>query len=424
MSENPERVAGVQTQGRTIVLGMLAVGAVALAWLLWARGQAMSKPIPAVALLPFQVASPEMTYFADGVTMDLIASLGKVEKLRVVSWNTAAKFRGKASDLRGLRDGLQAAAVLDGTFRKTGDRLQIAVKLIDTNSGEAIWQDTLDRPEREIFQIQERIAKGIVYALNVPMRMDPQRILVPVRTESLGAYGNYLRARTALADVSRESVARSAEFAEKAIAEDRKFSPAYGLLAVNYALFRNLNNEALAKAKAFAQKAIEMDSSSVEAHEALGMALAIGEWDWNAAKLEFERALQWAPNSPEAHAAFALGYLMPTGDLEGAEYEARKAVELDRQSYYANHVAAEVMVTRGNQAEFQTFQQAASKICGDCPVRSVNTALDAAAAFASIDKGIAGHSPEIAFLMVDPLYQSVRRDPRYTEALKRLKLRE
>lgn len=425
MNESPVRMGG-----RTVVVALLLSSAAGLAWLFWARGRAMSRPTPAVALLPFQSGSPETAYLSDALTMELIRSLSKVEKLRVTSWNIAAQFRGKAGSLKELRDGLQAGAVVDGSVRKQGDRLLVTVKLIDANSGEAIWSDSLDRPEREIFQIQERIAKGIVYALNVPMRMDPQRILVPVRTDSMLAYDSYLRARAALRVFSREGLAKSSEFAEKAIAEDPKFSPAYGLLAANYGLFQQLSEESLGKAKVYGRKAVELDSSSPEAHEALGMALAIGEWDWKAAKLEFERALQWAPNSAEAHAAFALGYLMPMADLEGAEYEAHKAVELDGRSLIANSVAAEVMLARHNLPDHLKYFQAANQICRDCPRMHLQQESaqvnkpDVDAIFKWLNLAIDRHMVELAFLQTDDQYTPLRKDARYAAALKRIGLKE
>src|SRR5450432_1686016 len=193
--------------GRTLVVAVLALITVGIGWLFWARGLAMARPTPAVALLPFETSSTDDTFFADGLTMELINALAKVEKLKVVSWNRAAQFRGKNAPLSVLREQLQAASVLAGTLRHQSDRLYVTVKLLDTNTGEAIWSDTLERPEREVFDIQERIAKGIVYALNVPMRVDPQRILVPPRTASMGAYNDYLQARASLGKFSRANLA-------------------------------------------------------------------------------------------------------------------------------------------------------------------------------------------------------------------------
>jgi len=297
----------------------------------------------------------------------------------------------------------------------------VTVRLIDAQNGESIWSDSLDRPEHEIFQIQERITKGIVYALKVPLRMEPQRILVPVRTESMPAYQSYLRARSAA--LSAAGLISAAGAAEKAMAEDPRFSPAAGLLAANFALYRTLSQESLATARDLGRKTLALDSSSSEAHEALGMALGIGEWDWKAAKLEFERAVQWAPNSPDAHAALAFGYLLPAGDLEGAEYEARKALELDGRSFLANEVLADVMRALGKEEDARTYARAAAEICGDCPrLRRPDTKV--LPSFTNIDRAIAVHDPEVAFLQSDPQFAPLRQDQRFAHALTQLKLRE
>ena len=456
MNENPGR-----TGGRAIVVALMAFIVVGIGWLFWARGRTMSRPIPAVAVLPFRNTSPGFEYFTDGLTIELTDALSRVEKLRVTSWNSAARFRGMVGNLQQLRDQLQAGSVVDGTFRRQGDRLLIMVKLIDANGGETIWSGTYDRQEREIFQIQEEIAKSIVYALKVPLRMDPQRILVPPRTQSMDAANDYLRARVYKGQFSREGLAKSSEFAEKAIAEDPKYSPPYALLAANYGLVGPLTGERLAKAKSLARKTIEMDPSSGEAHAALGMSLGIGDWDWKGARLELERAVQWSPGSPDAHAAMALGYLMPAGDLDSAEYEARKAVELDPLSFFANCTLGKVLLARNSyQESIERFRMALT-ISGEFGYvhRDYATALAAAgqkdlavaelakgaggvgssmnwmevarskavagdfdAAFAALERAVEQRDPEAVFLKSDIQLANLRKDPRYGALLRRLKL--
>ena len=438
MNENPVRMGG-----RALVAGVLMFTVVGLGWLFWARGRAMNQPIPGVALLPFKAEPPEFGYFGDGLTIELTNALSKVEKLRVVSWNSAAQFRGKAGNLKELHDRLQAGAVVNGAVLKRGDRLLITANLIDTNGGETIWSETYDRPEREIFKIQEEIAKSIVYSLKVPLRVDPQRILVPVRTQSVEACQDYLRARAALGAFSLDGLARSSEFARKAIIEDPKFAPAYALLAANIGLF----GSSFHKAKELARKTIEMDPSSVEAHAALGLALGMGEFDWKGARTELERAIQWSPGSADAHASMALGYLLPTGDPDGAEFEASKALELDPLSFFANRVAAEVFLARGKygeaidrfrvalaiSAEFQEVRReyaAARRAAGE-PV-GVDGAFNEAcakaaagdldAAFASLDEVVEHRDREVVFVKSDIRLTNLRKDPRFGALLKRLKL--
>ncbi len=395
------------------MVGVLLVAGLVLGWLFWARGRAMSQPVPGVVLTPFHTETPEFGYFADGLTIELINSLSKVEKLRVVSWNSASRFRGKAGNLKELRNELKAGAVLDGSIRKQGDRLLVTAKLVDTTGGETIWSDTYNRPEGEIFKIQEEIAKSIVYSLKVPLRVDPQRILVPARTSSLTAYNHYLRARAALGTFSPGNLTQSSSFAEKAVAEEPKFAPAYALLASNYGLYGSLSGAALAKGKEFARESINLDASSGEAHAALGLALGIGEWDWKAARLELERAIQWSPGSPDVHAAIALGYLLPSGDLDGAEYESGKALELDPLSAFAARVVGDVMAARGKSVSVGGLINEA-RICA--------SAGDKDRAFTLLERIADQHDPSVIFLQSDVKFAGLRNDPRYTALLKRVKL--
>jgi len=449
--------------GAALVLGILVFIAGGIAALFWARGRAMDRPTPAVVVLPFRNDSPDSQYFSDGLTIELIDALSKVEKLRVVSWNSAVPFRGKARDLHELRDRLQAAAVLDASLEKQGDRLRIAAQLIDTTSGEKIWSDTYDRPAIAIFQTQEEIAKSIVYTLKVPLRMDPQRILVPPRTSSITAYEDYLRARSFR---SQLDIQKSSEYAEKAIAEDGKYSPAYALLASNYGLYGSFMpipaSESASRAKDFARKAIAMDSTSGEAHAALGAALVIADWDWKAARLELERGVQWSPGSPETHAAFAYFDLAPMGQFDSAEYEARKALELDPLSFFANYAAGYVLLAQAKHNEaldrFSTAltqhqgfaaahanyglaliaagrkDEGNAELAKSCELKNCSGPMaqawlaagqsDLNTAFIALNQAIDQRDPRALFIQSDTRFTSLRNDPRYNGILKQLRLRE
>lgn len=350
-------VATRRVGGPLLVILVIVLCAAGIGWLFWARGRAMNSPVPAIAVLPFRnvSADPANDYFSDGLTGELIDSLTKVEQLRVTSFNSVARFRGKAGNLEELRNQLHAGSVLDGSVQEVGDRLHITAQLIDTNSGQTIWSDTYERPAKDIFQVQEAIAKSIVYSLKVQLRVDPERILVPPRTDSQAAYDDYLRARYYRNPFSREGMLKSNDYAQKSVAEDAKYGPAYAVLAQDYALLGYYQviplKDAAAKAEDLARKAIALDPSSGEAHAALGIALGLADWDWKGAQLELNRAVQWSPGSSFAHSAMAIGYLAPSGQLEGAEYEARKAVELDPFSFVANDVAGNILMAAGKPQE-------------------------------------------------------------------------
>ena len=492
MNEIQDVLPARRLGGPAIVGAVFVFIAACLGWLFWARSRAMDRPVPAVVILPFINGSGKFNdqYYSDGLTMELIDSLSKVEKLRVVSWNSAKQFRQKADssnvDLKDLREKLQAGAVLNGVVQKKGDRLHITAKLVDTNGGETIWSDSYDRPEKDVFYVEEQIAKSIVYSLKVQLRVDPQRILVPPRTESMAAFDSYLKARS-------NNMFPSDVWTEQAIREDSKYPPPYALRAMNRALsgfYRQVPFSAAApEVMENARKAIALDSSSGQAHAALGIALGLGDWDWKAAHVELDRAVQWSPGSAEAHIAYVIGYLSPMGQLDAAEYEARKAVEIDPLSFLANYVAGDVLLARGKPQEaVDRFRAAASifdrlpqmlegyaialnavgrrdearqQFTKSCEVTGATgcdpgpfgyavlgfvqsramlkkepkvlpiqeaavyaTLGDVDLAFGALNKAVDQRDPQVVFLQADARFNSLRNDPRYDAILKRLRLRE
>lgn len=359
--------------GPLIVFGILIGVALGLTWLYRARDRAQRQPTPAVAVMPFRNLSndPSNQYFGDGLAIELIDALAKVETLRVVSWAAAARYREQQGDLDLLKRELQAGAVLDGTVRKEGDRIRVTAQLTDTTTRETIWSSTYEKEAKDIFRIQEEMARAIVYGLKVQLRVDPTRILVPPRTDNTAAIEDYFRARTERNNFSAEGLFRSNQFAERAIAADPKYVPAYALVAGNYSMlgyYRVMQpGQAFARAKEVAMQAIAMDNSSGEAHAAYGVALAMGDWRWKDAEREFVRAVRLTPGSADVHSTYAIAYLLPKGRLEDAELEIRRSLEIDPYSFFANYVAAYVFLQRGNLDAAITQYQKCLRIYAEFP---------------------------------------------------------
>jgi serine/threonine-protein kinase len=339
--------------GPVLVGVMLVVIALGIAWLAYARSSAMRKPTPAVAVMPFRnlSADPANQVFSDGLTIELIDALAKVESLKVASWSSVVRYREQPPRLPVLRNELNAGAVLDGTVRKEGSRLRVTAQLSDTLNGQTIWSETYEREAKDVFRIQEDLAKAIVYGLKVQLRMDPARVLSAARTESSEAYELYLRARLRQNQFSFNGITESRELAQRALEADPKFAPAAALLASNFTLAGYYQamppGEAFARSKEAARKAIAIDSFSGEAHAALGNALAMGDWDWKGARAEFVRAIQLTPGSADVHAWYAINYLLPMNQLDDADAEIRRALEIDPASFFANFVAGFIAVCRG-----------------------------------------------------------------------------
>ena len=245
---------------------------------------------------------------------------------------------------------LGVGALVEGSVRKSGDRLRVTAQLINTVSRYHLWSHTYDREMRDVFAVQDEISRAIVNALRV--QLGAGHPLVRQATENLDAYNLYLKGRYQFNRYSREGVMKAIDCFNQAAQADPNYAPAYAMLASAYSLI-GYYREAPAgvvwpKAKAAAEKAIALDDSLAEAHSSLGYAKGIHDWDWGGAEQEFRRAIELNPNSADAHCGYALICLIPTGRLDGALVEAKKALELDPVFVINNLAAAQVYFVRHN----------------------------------------------------------------------------
>ncbi len=291
----------------------------------------------AIAVLPFVNASPDPNneYFSDGMTDELITALTKVEGLHVASRTSVFALKQVREDVRTLGARLNVSAVLEGTVRKSGNRIRITVQLTSIADGRALWSERYDREMADVFAIQDEIAGTIVRTLRSTLlgRVgDP----TPVRyTENVKAYSLYLKGRFWWNRRTQADIAEGIRYFEQAIAEDPGYALAYSGLADSYALDLDYRGapvkEGMERAKAEARKAIELDETLAEAHTSLGWVTFIYDWDWSGADREFRRAIELNPRYATARQWYAW-YLMAMGRFDEALSEGRVAVELDSGS--------------------------------------------------------------------------------------------
>ena len=290
-----------------------------------------------IAVLPFVNASPdrENEYLSDGITDELINALAKVDGLRVASRTSVFALKGKPQDVRAIGALLGAAWVLEGTLRRSGDRLRIAAQLSSTEDGQLLWSERFDRTFADVFAIQEEIAQTIVDTLRVAPFAEFAAPSPKRRTENITAYGLYLRGRYAWNTRTQEGITEAIRYFEQAIAEDPRYAPAYTGLADSYALQLDYRSvpvaEGFALAKQYARKALELDETVAETHASLAWTLFIYDWDWEGAGREFRRALELDPRYATAHQWYAF-WLTARGRLDEALVEAHTALELDPAS--------------------------------------------------------------------------------------------
>lgn len=342
------------TLGRKFLMLGLCVAGLILVWTFYFRAQKQqqeTKPpagqAASLLVLPFTNLSPdkENEYFAEGLTAELTDALTKVEGLRVVTYSSAEPVQ----DVKEAARRYHAEAVLEGSVRKSGDRLRITAQLIDSTTGFHLWSQTYERELKDVFAIQEEIARALVNSMRVQLRIDPNRQLATPRTRNVEAYNLYLRGRFHfLTPHSAEDLQKGIGYFEQAIQADPGFAGAYAALSNSYAIlgyYRGLPGlEAWHKAREAAHKALEIDGSLAEAHSALASAAAFGDWDWALSEREFKRALELNPGSADTHNFYAIAYLTPTGHLDAARNESRMGVDLDPLAFFPNYGAAWILL--------------------------------------------------------------------------------
>jgi len=235
--------------------------------------QATSKSI---AVLPFSDLSPthDQEYFSDGMAEELLNALAKVKDLKVAGRTSSFSFKGKNEDLREIGKALGVSSILEGSVRKQGDKVRITGQLIQVSDGYHLWSESYDGDLKDVFELQERIARAITQALKVVLVGDQQQRLVPVATDNPEAYGLFLKATTIFNQRDGTRFREAIAALEQAIRLDPKFVRAHARLASIYAVASNWTDLdpdlTLAATRREAQAAIALDPMLAEPHAALG----------------------------------------------------------------------------------------------------------------------------------------------------------
>jgi eukaryotic-like serine/threonine-protein kinase len=287
---------------------------------------------PSIAVLPFVNMSgdQEQEYFSDGLTEEIINALTQIPELQVIARTSAFAFKGKQEDITRIAEALRVNTILEGSVRKAGNKIRVTAQLIDASRGLHLWSERYDREMSDVFEIQDGISRAIADKLRIRMSRKPQPARRP--TENVEAYNLCLKGRHSFYRSTPESLARSREYFEQAIAIDPKCALAwYGI--AKYHWFLAFAGMVPAKAANMqcsraAKKALELDDALAEAHAMLGM-LRAAEFRWNEAESEFLRALELNPKSGEVWLDYAWSYLVPQQRLDEAVAGSKRMLDID-----------------------------------------------------------------------------------------------
>ena len=286
-----------------------------------------------IAVLPFTDLSPghDQEYFSDGIAEEILNALAQVKDLKVAGRTSSFHFKGKNDDLRAVGQALGVAHILEGSVRKQGDQVRITAQLIQTADGFHLWSESYDGDLKDVFKLQERIARSITDKLQVILQGDQAQQLVAAPTQSTEAYSLYLQASQVF---NRRDGARFPEAIgqlQQALALDPKFARAHSRMAAMQAVAANydpnVTESAAAATEEHARKAIALDPALAEPHAALG-ALYTRQRRFTEAFAVLQKALLLEPNDVTANFWYATA-LCTTGYLDRCDGQLDKVLALD-----------------------------------------------------------------------------------------------
>ncbi|UHQ18554.1 tetratricopeptide repeat protein [Lysobacter sp. KIS68-7] len=309
-----------------------------------------------IAVLPFvdMSAAKDQEYFADGLSEELLNLLAKVPELRVAARTSAFKFKGERVDLQDVAKQLNVAHVLEGSVRRSGNKVRITAQLIKASDGYHVWSQTYDRTFDDIFAVQDDIAGEVVKALKVSLLGTTSATRSrPVDPE---AYNLVLQGRFFLQRRGKEDIAKAVDYFQRATERDPGYAPAWSGLSQAYARQADSGFVPTAggfeRAREAAEKALALDPRLADAHVAMGEVQLSFDWDWTAADASLRRALDLEPGNSEALRRLS-GVAATAGRWNEAIDLANKAIERDplRPNSWNNLGLTLLAVNRDTEAE-------------------------------------------------------------------------
>lgn len=309
----------------------VAATAIVIAVIHFWRRPAVSGPIRSIAVLPLANYSgdPKEDFFADGMTDNLIAELGQVSSLRVISRTSTMTYKGTKKTVREIAKELSVDAIVEGSVERQGNHVRITAQLIDARSDRHLWAESYDRNMTDALQLQAEVARAITVQIDAALTPTEQARLHRKEQVAPEAIELYMRGMQELNGVTPSD---AIAYFKRAVEKEPQFGRAHSALADAYGWAGESGHmpyaEAFAKQKEEALKAIEIDDSLADPHVQLAFAALDHDWDWETCQNELQRAIAMNPNSTNAHWSYA-DYLMRVGRAREAIEHADIALRLD-----------------------------------------------------------------------------------------------
>jgi class 3 adenylate cyclase/TolB-like protein/tetratricopeptide (TPR) repeat protein len=373
---------------RPLALGLVAAGLVAAALLGWralapdrTAPAAGNGPIDSVAVLPLDNLSgdPEQEFFTEGMTEALIAELGQLPGLRVISRTSAMHYKGANEPLPKIAAALDVEGIIEASVLRADDRVRLTVQLIDARSDDHLWAESYDRELRNVLGLQREVAEAIAGEIGLRVGESFRAERGPAPLVDPAAHESYLRGQVLSWKMKPATSLKAVELFERAIRIDPGYALGYSGLADAYSctpthawsipdseLWPSVPQELMARARLNALRAIELDDSLAAAHSSLGLVRMFHDWDWEGAEASFRRALEIEPSSWWARTGYSL-LLIFSGRLDEALEQMQRAYDVDPLNTITIVGLADLHAMRGERDQATALWRKAQDLDPDYP---------------------------------------------------------
>jgi serine/threonine-protein kinase len=324
-----------------------------------------ASPEKSIAVLPLinESGDPKDEYFSDGLSEELIAALAQISGLKVIGRSSSFRFKDRKEEPKTIGEKLGVSTLLEGTVRKQGDRVRIVAELINAADGIEVWTRTFDRELKDIFAVQQEIARAVADSLKVAL-LGSEEKSTQMATNSVEAHNAYLQAHFYFQRRNLDDYRKAVTYFDEAIRLDPDYALAYAERSEAWTFIGDLTGQrepAWSKARSDAEKAVAIAPALAEARAALGWVRFFIDWKFAEGLSELKRAKELSPVNPTANdlLARAMVYL---GRVDEAERQARHAVELDPLSVIAQGNVARVLLFAGKLEEADAAARKAAEL--------------------------------------------------------------
>lgn len=325
-------------------------------------------PGPSIAVLPFVDMSREkdQEYFCEGIAEEIINALTKIPGLQVASRTSSFQLKASSLGSRDLGRKLRVRNLLEGSVRKSGDKLRITVEMTDVEQGFHLWSERFDRQLEDIFAIQDEIATNVAHNLECTLGPGGHRAIQQAQTRDVEAYDFYLRGRGYYYQYRRKSMEYALQMFSRAIEIDPNYALAYAGIAdcsCYLFLYDVRSEENRERVESASRRALELDPDLAQAHASRGMALSL-RGHHREAEQAFEKAINLDPHLFEAHYFYARdAFTQGKFDLAIQQYE--RAMAVRPEDYQCPLLCAQVYKSLGREAEAEAARRRGLRLAED-----------------------------------------------------------